>query len=148
MTIKIAFIAGFFDGEGCVSFRKSKNNNGTSFILPAVYITNTNKDILMAIQTFYGFGQINQKKPGNSRSKIHYHYIITKNDDILKFLKTIEPYSIIKKSICQLGIKTCVMRKKISSKQGTYHNEKYTIQDRETMFKVYEQAKELNKRGV
>jgi len=55
ITTKIAYIAGFFDGEGCVRIKKA-NQYGNSYYV-WVAITNSNKNILNNISDLFG-GQV------------------------------------------------------------------------------------------
>jgi hypothetical protein len=80
ITTKIAYIAGFFDGEGCIRIKKTKN----SYYL-WVAITNSNKVILEEVKEMFG-GQVRQAE--KTVNKIVYHYLITcaEADDMLKVL--------------------------------------------------------------
>lgn len=82
ITAKIAYIAGFFDGEGCVRIKKS-NQSGNSYYV-WVAITNSNYQILESIEQLFG-GRINKVKKGVG--KVVYHYLIT-CDEACDFLKT------------------------------------------------------------
>ena len=47
--MELAYLAGFFDGEGCVNFTRSRNT-----IYPRVLIVNTNLEVLEEIQAEWG----------------------------------------------------------------------------------------------
>ncbi len=98
ITSKIAYIAGFFDGEGCVRIKKS-NQSGNSYYI-WVAITNTNFSILEFVQEFFG-GKINRVKRG--KGKIIYHYLIT-SDEACDFLKTLLYFLKEKKEQAMLAI--------------------------------------------
>lgn len=82
------YIAGFFDGEGCIGY---KFFTGKTFRRYRVGITNQNRDILVAIQKIYG-GKISKK----TNLKACYELWMYKKE-ATKFLTEIEPYLINKK---------------------------------------------------
>ena len=81
------YIAGFFDGEGCLS-RTNKSSPHKYYVIS---ISQKNKHILDEIRKFVGYGQIYQ-------DKTKYQYKITKQEYILDFLSAIAPYVIVKKA--------------------------------------------------
>jgi hypothetical protein len=98
----LAYLAGFFDGEGTVGiYKESYNTNSgkkTCFCLQ-VKCYNTNIEILNLFKHLFG-GTVSKNSYG---TKICYQWGIAAND-ALKFLKTIEKYLIIKKNQALLGI--------------------------------------------
>ena len=82
------YIAGFFDGEGSISF---KVKGKTPFYV--VCIANTNREILEEIQKFLREKGINSHL--YSRPSAQYIYI-SKQSDMLKFLRRIKPFIFIK----------------------------------------------------
>jgi hypothetical protein len=59
-----AYIAGFFDGEGCLNYYKSKTKTsklGYTFVGQA-FITNTDFDTMIALRTMIGFGCLRKRK--------------------------------------------------------------------------------------
>lgn len=99
ITSKIAYIAGFFDGEGCIRIKKS-NQSGNSYYL-WVSITNSNYLILESVEQLFG-GTINKVK--NGKGKIIYHYLIT-CDEACDFLKTCFYFLRDKQEQAMLGIR-------------------------------------------
>lgn len=83
ITSKIAYIAGFFDGEGCVRIKKA-NKDGNSYYV-WVAITNSNRAILEEIAELFG-GKVRQAE--RAVNKVIYHYLIT-SAEAVDFLKTI-----------------------------------------------------------
>jgi len=81
ITTDIAYIAGFFDGEGCIRIKKA-NQGGNSYYI-WVAITNSNKGILDFVKGMFG-GQV--RKAEKTTNKIVYHYLITSSEavDMLK----------------------------------------------------------------
>ena len=89
---QLAYIAGFFDGEGCVHIGGRRQN--TSYNLE-VSISNTDKDILLWIQSIYG-GYIKDVKKVKEHHTQCYNWRIVSNQ-AAKFLESILPFLNIKK---------------------------------------------------
>lgn len=66
----IAYIAGLFDGEGCVSVRKWTTKKAFQHTL-YVSITNTDKKVLDWIQSQYGGGLCLARKRGDGRCSMN-----------------------------------------------------------------------------
>lgn len=88
ITTDIAYIAGFFDGEGCIRIKKASQGGSSYYIWVA--ITNSNKSILEFVKTIFD-GQI--RKAERTPNKDIYHFLITSAEAIdmlevlLSFLK-------------------------------------------------------------
>ena len=84
ITTDIAYIAGFFDGEGCIRIKKASQGGNSYYIWVA--ITNSNKGILDMVASIFG-GTVRQAE--KTVNKIIYHYLITSSEaiDMLKVLK-------------------------------------------------------------
>src|SRR3990172_828553 len=93
VTAKIAYIAGFFDGEGCV---RLKNANHV-----IAHITNSNQRILTEIQDLFG-GQIRRQE--RTPNKTIYNWYIT-SSEAYDFLKTLSPFLKEKGPQAMLAIK-------------------------------------------
>ena len=87
---KTLYIAGFFDGEGCI------HQNSEETI--EIGITNTNKDSLDFIKDYFRFGMIQTYFPKNPKWKTRYTWRVRNILLSYKFLQIISPYLIIKKS--------------------------------------------------
>ena len=95
-----AYIAGYFDGEGCIYIRKLVPGN---FQL-ACGVCSTNKSILALLQMYFGGGV--GKKRADKRSpnwKPLWRWQIVANQ-AYSFLKSIHPYLKIKRVEAELGI--------------------------------------------
>lgn len=86
----LAYIAGFFDGEGCVNFTQSGQYK--TWVI-RVMIRNTNLAIIQYIQSTFG-GRIETKKQ-SGRSKASYFWRLDW-DAAIAFLEMIEPWVRIK----------------------------------------------------
>lgn len=95
-----SYIAGFFDGEGCIS-STSQYIKGKYEMFPrvSIQITITQKDkyILELVQNIYG-GEISEKGSG-----CHVLRIVGKGN-MKRFLTAIYPYSICKKEQIELAL--------------------------------------------
>lgn len=80
----IAYAAGFFDGEGCISISK---NGGID-----VRITNTSKSVLVKLQNIFG-GNITDRTQKVNKSQYAYSFY---GEDALRFLDILRPYLIEK----------------------------------------------------
>lgn len=85
ITTDIAYIAGFFDGEGCIRIKRASQGGNSYYIW--VSITNSNKGILDMVASIFG-GNVRQAE--RSTNKTIYHYLITSSEaiDMLKVLKS------------------------------------------------------------
>lgn len=84
LDTEIAYAAGFFDGEGCISISK----NGAI----DVRITNTAKNVLLTLQNNFG-GSIADRSQKVNKTQYSYSFY---GEDAIKFLKLIKPYCIEK----------------------------------------------------
>lgn len=97
---KLAYIAGIIDGEGMVVARRYAGSPSYQLV---VGISNTNKDVLDFIGSFYGFGKpfaIN-KQSKSRRPAWNYLAVSNKAKEILE---SVLPYLIIKRNHALLGI--------------------------------------------
>ncbi|MEK6883739.1 MAG: LAGLIDADG family homing endonuclease [Nanoarchaeota archaeon] len=89
-----AYVAGLFDGEGCLYFP----TKFWGYLLDAS-ITNTNLNCLLFVQSLYG-GSIQAKNNHNVKC---YGLHIRKKETLKHFIEDIYSYSIVKKEILQKG---------------------------------------------
>jgi len=101
------YIAGFFDGEGCVRLQvhNDKRGKGYSYIEAQIEITSCDMSILEEIQKTVECGKIREKdnyKRGNNHC---YKLVFSKQSEMLKVLKRIYPVLRIKRDACSKVIK-------------------------------------------
>jgi len=89
---ELIYIAGFFDGDGCVSVSQR------SLI---VNIGNTVKEPLVLVHRFFG-GNITEYQPKGNRQLTYTWTVYGNNAE--DFLKYVLPYLIIKKRVAILGL--------------------------------------------
>lgn len=99
ITSKVAYIAGFFDGEGCIRIKHSSQRGNCFYVWVA--ITNSNKSILEMVKDLFG-GQV--RKAERAVNKTIYHYLIT-SVEAVDFLKIINVFLIEKKEQAELAIR-------------------------------------------
>ena len=90
------YIAGFFDGEGCIL---STIKSFTKYPSIKIQITQKFPTILHWIQRTTNLGRITQ----NSTSSLHI-YVVSGKKNVLRFIKLILPYSIVKRQQLLLGL--------------------------------------------
>lgn len=138
ITTEIAYIAGFFDGEGCVRIKKA-NQGGNSYYLIA-HITNTNPVILKKVQDLFGGNTRLQEK---GRNKPIYNWYIT-SSEANDFLKTLQPFLIEKKSQAELGIKFHENKEKMTPKEKEKSYQKMRDMKLEIIGNIYENKELLS----
>lgn len=98
ITTKLAYIAGFVDGEGCIRIKKS-NQSGNSYYL-TFHVTNSDKEPLELIQDIFGGKVFFQEK---AKNKIIWQYYTTCND-AADILRTLSGFLIGKKEQAEFAI--------------------------------------------
>lgn len=94
-----AYIAGFLDGEGCISIYRRKNSYAAK-----VSFTNTYLPVIEHIGTLIGAGSYKSKSRASSvRHKVAYDMVVN-SDFAANLLKQLLPYLIIKKEQARLAI--------------------------------------------
>ena len=86
---KAAYLAGHFDGEGCVMLRPS----GDSY-KPMITVTNAHLPVLEIYEIYFG-GKV--KKNSNGTNKQLFVWVLYGYHAVIRFLKTIQPFSLEKK---------------------------------------------------
>jgi len=71
------YIAGFFDGEGCITYGRSKRYR--------IMISQTHKEVLESIRDFVGVGYVVEVAKRKSHWKDSWVFYIAKQEDSLKF---------------------------------------------------------------
>jgi hypothetical protein len=129
----IAYIAGFIDGEGCISVTTKKNTYGMLTYDPYIQVTNTNKAVLEFCRYVLGFGNIKVKHSDRANTRDYYILYIWGKAKVKIALSIILPYLIVKKGVAELVLK-------LASQELYAHP---TMQDQE----VIEEIRVLNKKG-
>ena len=96
-TWKVAYLAGLFDGEGCITFRNGQGHHAEAS--PQLSIVNTNHEAMKWVRETFGGGSgrvVDQGSRGLHRKPcyvIYYEAILEMKD----LLEAMMPYLIIKK---------------------------------------------------
>lgn len=98
--IKIGYLAGFFDGEGCVRIHRNPPSNPRYRL--HITMVNSNFGILKMYINKFG-GDIHKDELKKERYKYTWQWYILSNSALL-FLKWIEPYTIVKREQIKLAI--------------------------------------------
>lgn len=118
VTSQIAYLAGFFDGEGCIRIKWSSQRGNCFYIWVA--ITNSYKPVLdLAVSLFGGKVRRAEKRS----NKTIYHYLITSSEAV-DMLKTMIGFLREKKSQAQLAISFHEKKSRLTSKQKLWYVKK------------------------
>jgi hypothetical protein len=148
MAIKpesLAYIAGFFDGEGCICIFKRnvyKPEKTYTYYDYRIDIANNEKDVLDWIKHTVGFGCVVKKSRSGNR-KQGWSYVVSGSRTI-EFLNLIKPYLRCKLRRAEIAIEfqlTKGNRKK--EYQGGATKESLDARER-----LYHEIKALNYRGI
>jgi len=103
------YIAGFVDGEGCVSlaWRLKK------YVTPSLQITNTNLDVLILIQDIYG-GTVSKRIEKRLNRKDSWCLSMFGNL-AMNLIRDIEPFLVVKKSQAEIimGLNRCSIERDV-----------------------------------
>lgn len=115
-SLKVAWAAGFFDGEGCVSIQcKKRPKNSCSWFVLTVTISNTNLDSMDTLKSLFGFGTIYAIPKIEGRQQ-GYKWILTGRSAEI-FLTAVRSYSIVKKPHVELALEFRGLGQKVPFKK-------------------------------
>jgi hypothetical protein len=140
-----AYIAGFFDADGCVTISK-KDSVSKMFLKDyqmVFIIVNTDINIIEWLKNTIGAGcsYIVRKESKYSKWRPCHRYQIT-GEKARTLLKAILPYSIVKYQRIETVLELPITREKGRSGKRGRTNEEYINQER-----IYKKLKKQNKRG-
>lgn len=97
------YIAGFFDGEGCVSrlHKNNPHNNQHNRIFWRILIGQKDRNVLDEIQKFIGYGKVYRIRKSPN---LYYCYTIVKQHEVIDFLKRVSSYVIVKRKQLQITL--------------------------------------------
>lgn len=130
----LAYVAGLFDGEGCVNFVRSKNSR--SLVLRA-HIVNTDREILDFISSIFG-GVVRQVTRRNDHWKTAYRLDFI-NRHASSFLEKIDPWLRIKSNQSTIAMGWEFLRSEGQAKTKETWNA-YALLERQLTW--------LNKKGI
>lgn len=104
------YIAGFFDGEGCIAIQKQwvkgKYEKYPRIRLD-INVTNTHDGVLIKLLQKYGGRFSANHKGGTHQNKPCHRWRLTGKQPMLQFLNDILPYSVVKKKDIEAAILFC-----------------------------------------
>jgi hypothetical protein len=119
-----AYIAGLFDGEGCVCLILRKVNMKSPKVMLLCTISNTNKNVLLWCREVIGCGSVNLSYETKEKNRQPCSLFSISFKPAMLFLKDILPFLKIKKDRAILAIKFIEERDFISfDEQMLYRNE-------------------------
>lgn len=136
------YIAGYFDGEGCVSITRDNRNRSNSFNIYISLGSTVIEPLLLLKEIYSGSIKEYKNKGGVKRKTIWYWVITSKLAEI--FLEDIKDYLIIKRPQAELALELRKLIPKRSSRHPKEEIEEMTR--RKLVFK--EKMHQLNYRGV
>jgi hypothetical protein len=135
-----AYIAGFFDGEGCISlgYKKDTSYRRHHTYQLVVTVANTNKEILNFLHQRFG-GHFRKGRPPSKNGKEVYVWALLCRK-ALKFLEEIYPYLRLKKKQAELAFEYYKL-------VNPYGNHTFDSENWKKRDEIYYKLKALNKRG-
>ena len=93
-----AYIAGFFDGEGCVGYYNASQTakHRPSYFHTSVHVCNIDPCVIKWIADVTGIGRVNILRSRDKTRRTAYQWQIGKKADVLDFLNAIRPYIKVK----------------------------------------------------
>ena len=140
---ELAYLAGFFDGEGCITISRIRDKSGSLILM----ISNTNETIIKLIAKWFK-GDIMYIKQKDNRKEAWTFKAYSQDAEI--FLKAIYPYLLIKKEQAHIGLE---YQKLIGTKGTRYNKIRRLIKNKilPTILKLreelFKQIRFLNRRG-
>lgn len=135
---KLAYLAGFVDGEGCITLGRCKKGKWDSYHCDFI-IANTDERVMRWIVREFG-GTYYTKKPGAPQWKpVHRWY--AKRDIIVSLLTQLRPLLLIKRRQATIALKFLASRKRGWGSRGIT-SEEWRYRD-----KLIRRNHELNKVG-
>lgn len=137
--VDLAYVAGLFDGEGCINLRPRSNTKKQTYELQ-VTLVSTNEWITQQLKFSFG-GNVYYTPENFERNwKASWRWL-TQAQNALRFLELVYPYLKLKKPQAEIAIK---FQKHKRRNAGGRFDESYFSLDEE----LYQAMKRLNKRGV
>ncbi len=134
LDIDLAYTAGFFDGEGCISISK----NGAVDLR----IVNTAKNVLLKIQSIFGGSITDRSQKVNKRQ---YAYSIY-GSNAIEFLKLIRPYLVDKAKQADTILEYYSIRNNIQTVSIPKTRGRYSNPDRVVLVEVFREILSEQKR--
>jgi len=141
-NLALSYIAGFFDGEGSVSFAMYKNKgtrHGYSFN-PNIGIYQNDKNVLDWIQKMLQFGMVNRF----SKEPEHFVYYVNRQKDVEKFCELLLPLVKVKRPQLKLLYQAVQFMTQKPEMPTTKGISKYSFEDVAKLAEMSYQMSKLN----
>jgi hypothetical protein len=97
-----AYLAGIFDGEGCVGYYKRRGSRTKYSYVSMVLITQSDFRLMLWLEEKIGFGSVTSRA---GKKHFEYHWQDNKKSDVVEFLEAIEPYLLLKREQARVLLK-------------------------------------------
>lgn len=94
----LAYLAGFFDGEGCIEFGTRKTDSKV-----IISVGQTNPEPLLLFQKYFGHKVIKWSRLTKGGLQ-YWRYRFSKSEKVVTFLSSLYPYLIVKKDKAKLAL--------------------------------------------
>jgi LAGLIDADG endonuclease len=143
MEITAQWLAGFVDGEGCLTIHTSmRGRKSRSRTQGRLSIANTHLPTLMAIQSKWG-GKLQSKKYRNSyTAKQAYELMWYNQEDLVRVITAIHPYVVVKRDQFDLFVSHYLPTVIYASR--TYHLSSEDYEKRRMVKVALEELKQKN----
>jgi len=133
---ELQYLAGFFDGEGCISIHRhqDKKTKRGYVLVPRITVANTRQEV---VEWFKPFGFSVRRTKNGKNSKDVYRIELERLSVIQRFLQELSPFLRLKKKQADLLLEFCSSR---------LEDKTYCYTQRE--LKIRDELSELNMRGV
>lgn len=139
---QLNYLAGIIDGEGTISIAPRLDIDSHSYFL-IVQVTNTNLDLLRHLIKLTGLGRITEKGRKKSNHKNAYYWGL-RVEEIKLLLPLLKEFLIIKRQQAELMLEYLATYSNIRSNS----HRPLTLDQKIDRELIYEELKELNKRGT
>ena len=139
----LAYVAGFIDGEGCITLvpHKPGGKRRDGYTL-RVLITNTNKPVLVWIQSLFG-GYLGQRVRRSRNHKISWELCVG-SGYAEYMIQQIYPWLKMKKAQAEIGLK---FRETVNKRRTAYDRDGVPREVRVKRDRMYREIHRLNRKG-
>jgi len=138
ITSKIAYIAGFFDGEGCVRIKEANKGENSFYVI--AHLTNSYKPVLEEVQELFGGALRRQERTPN---KTIYNWCVS-SAEAVDFLQVISPFLKEKLPQAKFAITFHAAKGKLTGAQKRKWAKRISEMKREVIGNIYENPELLN----
>jgi hypothetical protein len=129
-----SYLAGLFDGEGCISICERKDAKGDNAFIFCIQITNTNTDLMKWLVSHFGgvyYSQDGKSRKANWKPSYRWRVKGRKNEE--EFLLGVLPYLVVKREQALLALEFVRL---------------FQVKDTTRRLEIATKMRELNRRGI